>query len=119
MITCNECSKEAIFSTNTKIIESVNPGLIKSRKGGMRNWKVENISNLINSIKEIGLLNPILVLKSNRKFTLLDGEARLCAWKHSFGNKPIATIRGERMFFCLRCSKKNLLKYDFFTKLKG
>ena len=65
MIICNECSREAIFSTDVKI-------------------------------REI-----------------------LYARKHSFGDKPLETIRDERIFFCLECTKKNLLKYDFFSKVRS
>lgn len=73
-------SKELGFDKNQSIMIEVNkiiPNPFQPRK----NFNQEALEELANSIKEFGLIQPIIVLKKNDGFILVAGERRLRAVK--------------------------------------
>lgn len=68
---------------NLKVTE-VEPNRDQPRK----NFDQEALDELANSIKEFGLIQPIIVFKKNNKFILIAGERRLRAVK-ALGKKEI------------------------------
>ncbi|EOI0208259.1 ParB/RepB/Spo0J family partition protein [Campylobacter jejuni] len=80
-------SKELGFDKNQSImieIDQISPNPFQPRK----NFDQEALDELANSIKEFGLIQPIIVFKKNNKFILIAGERRLRAVK-ALGKKEI------------------------------
>lgn len=80
-------SKELGFDKNQSTmieIDQISPNPFQPRK----NFDQEALDELANSIKEFGLIQPIIVLKKNNKFILVAGERRLRAVK-ALGKKEI------------------------------
>ncbi|HED1699352.1 ParB/RepB/Spo0J family partition protein [Campylobacter jejuni] len=80
-------SKELGFDKNQSTmieIDQISPNPFQPRK----NFDQEALDELANSIKEFGLIQPIIVFKKNNKFTLIAGERRLRAVK-ALGKKEI------------------------------
>ncbi|EGC4869102.1 ParB/RepB/Spo0J family partition protein, partial [Campylobacter jejuni] len=65
-------------------IDQISPNPFQPRK----NFDQEALDELANSIKEFGLIQPIIVFKKNNKFILIAGERRLRAVK-ALGKKEI------------------------------
>lgn len=73
-------SKELDFDKNQSTmieIDQISPNPFQPRK----NFDQEALDELANSIKEFGLIQPIIVFKKNNKFILIAGERRLRAVK--------------------------------------
>ncbi|ECP9225973.1 TPA: ParB/RepB/Spo0J family partition protein [Campylobacter jejuni] len=73
-------SKELGFDKNQSTmieIDQISPNPFQPRK----NFDQEALDELANSIKEFGLIQPIIVFKKNNKFILIAGERRLRAVK--------------------------------------
>ncbi|EOJ1632614.1 ParB/RepB/Spo0J family partition protein [Campylobacter jejuni] len=80
-------SKELGFDKNQSTmieIDQISPNPFQPRK----NFHQEALDELANSIKEFGLIQPIIVFKKNNKFILIAGERRLRAVK-ALGKKEI------------------------------
>ncbi|MCW1864128.1 ParB/RepB/Spo0J family partition protein [Campylobacter jejuni] len=80
-------SKELGFDKNQSTmieIDQISPNPFQPRK----NFDQEALDDLANSIKEFGLIQPIIVFKKNNKFILIAGERRLRAVK-ALGKKEI------------------------------
>ncbi|EOH2000929.1 ParB/RepB/Spo0J family partition protein [Campylobacter jejuni] len=80
-------SKELGFDKNQSTmieIDQISPNPFQPRK----NFDQEALDELANSIKEFGLIQPIIVFKKNNKFILVAGERRLRAVK-ALGKKEI------------------------------
>ena len=80
-------SKELGFDKNQSTmieIDQISPNPFQPRK----NFDQEALDELANSIKEFGLIQPIIVFKKNNKFILIAGERRLRAVK-ALGKKEI------------------------------
>ncbi|WP_249619132.1 ParB/RepB/Spo0J family partition protein [Campylobacter jejuni] len=80
-------SKELGFDKNQSTmieIDQISPNPFQPRK----NFGQEALDELANSIKEFGLIQPIIVFKKNNKFILIAGERRLRAVK-ALGKKEI------------------------------
>ncbi|EOH0384044.1 TPA: ParB/RepB/Spo0J family partition protein [Campylobacter jejuni] len=80
-------SKELGFDKNQSTmieIDQISPNPFQPRK----NFDQEVLDELANSIKEFGLIQPIIVFKKNNKFILIAGERRLRAVK-ALGKKEI------------------------------
>ncbi|EHB7772627.1 ParB/RepB/Spo0J family partition protein [Campylobacter jejuni] len=80
-------SKELRFDKNQSTmieIDQISPNPFQPRK----NFDQEALDELANSIKEFGLIQPIIVFKKNNKFILIAGERRLRAVK-ALGKKEI------------------------------
>ncbi|MBC5858152.1 ParB/RepB/Spo0J family partition protein [Campylobacter jejuni] len=80
-------SKELGFDKNQSTmieIDQISPNPFQPRK----NFDQEALDELANSIKEFGLIQPIIVFKKNNKFVLVAGERRLRAVK-ALGKKEI------------------------------
>ncbi|MBX1007375.1 ParB/RepB/Spo0J family partition protein [Campylobacter jejuni] len=80
-------SKELGFDKNQSTmieINQISPNPFQPRK----NFDQEALDELANSIKEFGLIQPIIVFKKNNKFILIAGERRLRAVK-ALGKKEI------------------------------
>lgn len=80
-------SKELGFDKNQSTmieIDQISPNPFQPRK----NFHQEALDELANSIKEFGLIQPIIVFKKNNKFILVAGERRLRAVK-ALGKKEI------------------------------
>lgn len=80
-------SKELGFDKNQSTmieIDQISPNPFQPRK----NFDQEALEELANSIKEFGLIQPIIVFKKNNKFILIAGERRLRAVK-ALGKKEI------------------------------
>ncbi|ECL6303435.1 ParB/RepB/Spo0J family partition protein [Campylobacter jejuni] len=80
-------SKELGFDKNQSTmieIDQISPNPFQPRK----NFDQEALDELANSIKEFGLIQPIIVFKKNNKFVLIAGERRLRAVK-ALGKKEI------------------------------
>ncbi|EHY7560889.1 ParB/RepB/Spo0J family partition protein [Campylobacter jejuni] len=80
-------SKELGFDKNQSTmieIDQILPNPFQPRK----NFDQEALDELANSIKEFGLIQPIIVFKKNNKFILVAGERRLRAVK-ALGKKEI------------------------------
>ncbi|EIJ4041719.1 ParB/RepB/Spo0J family partition protein [Campylobacter jejuni] len=80
-------SKELDFDKNQSTmieIDQISPNPFQPRK----NFDQEALDELANSIKEFGLIQPIIVFKKNNKFILIAGERRLRAVK-ALGKKEI------------------------------
>lgn len=80
-------SKELGFDKNQSTmieIDQISPNPFQPRK----NFDQEALDELANSIKEFGLIQPIIVFKKNNKFILIAGERRLKAVK-ALGKKEI------------------------------
>ncbi|ENB3982675.1 ParB/RepB/Spo0J family partition protein [Campylobacter jejuni] len=80
-------SKELGFDKNQSTmieIDQISPNPFQPRK----NFDQEALDELANSIKEFGLIQPIIVFKKNNKFILIAGERRLRALK-ALGKKEI------------------------------
>ncbi|WP_240692988.1 ParB/RepB/Spo0J family partition protein [Campylobacter jejuni] len=80
-------SKELGFDKNQSTmieIDQISPNPFQPRK----NFDQEALGELANSIKEFGLIQPIIVFKKNNKFILIAGERRLRAVK-ALGKKEI------------------------------
>lgn len=80
-------SKELGFDKNQSTmieIDQISPNPFQPRK----NFDQEALDELANSIKEFGLIQPIIVFKKNSKFILIAGERRLRAVK-ALGKKEI------------------------------
>ncbi|HEH3942266.1 TPA: ParB/RepB/Spo0J family partition protein [Campylobacter jejuni] len=80
-------SKELGFDKNQSTmieIDQISPNPLQPRK----NFDQEALDELANSIKEFGLIQPIIVFKKNNKFILIAGERRLRAVK-ALGKKEI------------------------------
>ncbi|EFE6517573.1 ParB/RepB/Spo0J family partition protein [Campylobacter jejuni] len=80
-------SKELGFNKNQSTmieIDQISPNPFQPRK----NFDQEALDELANSIKEFGLIQPIIVFKKNNKFILIAGERRLRAVK-ALGKKEI------------------------------
>ncbi|HEF5187390.1 TPA: ParB/RepB/Spo0J family partition protein [Campylobacter jejuni] len=80
-------SKELGFDKNQSAmieIDQISPNPFQPRK----NFDQEALDELANSIKEFGLIQPIIVFKKNNKFILIAGERRLRAVK-ALGKKEI------------------------------
>ncbi|EFC31950.1 ParB/RepB/Spo0J family partition protein [Campylobacter jejuni] len=80
-------SKELGFDKNQSTmieIDKISPNPFQPRK----NFDQEALDELANSIKEFGLIQPIIVFKKNDKFILVAGERRLRAVK-ALGKKEI------------------------------
>ncbi|GML90203.1 ParB/RepB/Spo0J family partition protein [Campylobacter jejuni] len=80
-------SKELGFDKNQSTmieIDQISPNPFQPRK----NFDQEALDELANSIKEFGLIQPIIVFKKNNKFILIAGERRLRAVK-VLGKKEI------------------------------
>ncbi|PJP79616.1 chromosome partitioning protein ParB [Campylobacter jejuni subsp. jejuni] len=80
-------SKELGFDKNQSTmieIDQISPNPFQPRK----NFDQEALNELANSIKEFGLIQPIIVFKKNNKFILIAGERRLRAVK-ALGKKEI------------------------------
>lgn len=80
-------SKELGFDKNQSTmieIDQISPNPFQPRK----NFDQEALDELANSIKEFGLIQPIIVFKKNNKFILIAGECRLRAVK-ALGKKEI------------------------------
>ena len=80
-------SKELGFDKNQSTmieIDQISPNPFQPRK----NFDQETLDELANSIKEFGLIQPIIVFKKNNKFILIAGERRLRAVK-ALGKKEI------------------------------
>ncbi|EMC2120562.1 ParB/RepB/Spo0J family partition protein [Campylobacter jejuni] len=81
-------SKELGFDKKIKStmieIDQISPNPFQPRK----NFDQEALDELANSIKEFGLIQPIIVFKKNNKFILIAGERRLRAVK-ALGKKEI------------------------------
>ncbi|PCH19834.1 chromosome partitioning protein ParB [Campylobacter sp. 107] len=80
-------SKELGFDKNQSTmieIDQISPNPFQPRK----NFNQEALDELANSIKEFGLIQPIIVFKKNNKFILIAGERRLRAVK-ALGKKEI------------------------------
>ncbi|HHP5511797.1 TPA: ParB/RepB/Spo0J family partition protein [Campylobacter jejuni] len=80
-------SKELGFDKNQSTmieIDQISPNPFQPRK----NFDQEALDELVNSIKEFGLIQPIIVFKKNNKFILIAGERRLRAVK-ALGKKEI------------------------------
>lgn len=63
----------------------------------LRELKQDKLSNVIESIEEVGLINPITVLHDAGKYTLIAGEHRLRAFE-TLGNKEILCNVRERKY---------------------
>ncbi|HEC1163845.1 TPA: ParB/RepB/Spo0J family partition protein [Campylobacter jejuni] len=80
-------SKELGFDKNQSTmieIDQISPNPFQPRK----KFDQEALDELANSIKEFGLIQPIIVFKKNNKFILIAGERRLRAVK-ALGKKEI------------------------------
>ncbi|EJJ2804335.1 ParB/RepB/Spo0J family partition protein [Campylobacter jejuni] len=80
-------SKELGFDKNQSTmieIDQISTNPFQPRK----NFDQEALDELANSIKEFGLIQPIIVFKKNNKFILIAGERRLRAVK-ALGKKEI------------------------------
>ncbi|EAI7592066.1 ParB/RepB/Spo0J family partition protein [Campylobacter jejuni] len=80
-------SKELGFDKNQSTmieIDQISSNPFQPRK----NFDQEALDELANSIKEFGLIQPIIVFKKNNKFILIAGERRLRAVK-ALGKKEI------------------------------
>ncbi|EAL4850170.1 chromosome partitioning protein ParB [Campylobacter jejuni] len=80
-------NKELGFDKNQSTmieIDQISPNPFQPRK----NFDQEALDELANSIKEFGLIQPIIVFKKNNKFILIAGERRLRAVK-ALGKKEI------------------------------
>ena len=80
-------SKELGFDKNQSTmieIDQISPNPFQPRK----NFDQETLDELANSIKEFGLIQPIIVFKKNNKFILIAGDRRLRAVK-ALGKKEI------------------------------
>lgn len=80
-------SKELGFDKNQSTmieIDQISPNPFQPRK----KFDQEALDELANSIKEFGLIQPIIVFKKNSKFILIAGERRLRAVK-ALGKKEI------------------------------
>ncbi|EOU3301125.1 ParB/RepB/Spo0J family partition protein [Campylobacter jejuni] len=80
-------SKELGFDKNQSTmieIDQISPNPFQPRK----NFDQEALDELASSIKEFGLIQPIIVFKKNNKFILIAGERRLRAVK-ALGKKEI------------------------------
>ncbi|EAK0679950.1 ParB/RepB/Spo0J family partition protein [Campylobacter jejuni] len=80
-------SKELGFDKNQSTmieIDQISPNPFQPRK----NFDQEALDELANSIKDFGLIQPIIVFKKNNKFILIAGERRLRAVK-ALGKKEI------------------------------
>ncbi|EIE8439851.1 ParB/RepB/Spo0J family partition protein [Campylobacter jejuni] len=80
-------SKELGFDKNQSTmieIDQISPNPFQPRK----NFDQEALDELANSIKEFGLIQPIIIFKKNNKFILIAGERRLRAVK-ALGKKEI------------------------------
>ncbi|EHP1589576.1 ParB/RepB/Spo0J family partition protein [Campylobacter jejuni] len=80
-------SKELGFDRNQSTmieIDQISPNPFQPRK----NFDQEALDELASSIKEFGLIQPIIVFKKNNKFILIAGERRLRAVK-ALGKKEI------------------------------
>ncbi|EIT3185678.1 ParB/RepB/Spo0J family partition protein [Campylobacter jejuni] len=80
-------SKELGFDKNQSTmieIDQISPNPFQPRK----NFDQAALDELANSIKEFGLIQPIIVFKKNNKFILVAGERRLRAVK-ALGKKEI------------------------------
>ncbi|EJG4449155.1 ParB/RepB/Spo0J family partition protein [Campylobacter jejuni] len=80
-------SKELGFDKNQSTmieIDQISPNPFQPRK----NFDQEALDELANSIKEFGLIQPIIVFKKNNQFILIAGERRLRAVK-ALGKKEI------------------------------
>ncbi|EIC2244334.1 ParB/RepB/Spo0J family partition protein [Campylobacter jejuni] len=80
-------SKELGFDKNQSTmieIDQISPNPFQPRK----NFDQEALDELANSIKEFGLIQPIIVFKKNNKFILIAGERRLRAVR-ALGKKEI------------------------------
>ncbi|ELX4739713.1 ParB/RepB/Spo0J family partition protein [Campylobacter jejuni] len=80
-------SKELGFDKNQSTmieIDQISPNPFQPRK----NFDQEALDELANSIKEFGLIQPIIVFRKNNKFILIAGERRLRAVK-ALGKKEI------------------------------
>lgn len=88
-----------IPESNEKLVESekvtsVDINLIDPRSDQPRkNFDQESIEGLAESIKEYGLLNPIVVTKNATRYEILAGERRFRACKHLGLEKIDAIIR--------------------------
>ncbi|WP_038814937.1 ParB/RepB/Spo0J family partition protein [Campylobacter jejuni] len=84
-------SKELGFDKNQSTmieIDQISPNPFQPRK----NFDQEALDELANSIKEFGLIQPIIVFKKNNKFILVAGERRLRAVKALGGKEILAFI---------------------------
>ena len=89
--TQKDAIKEAPKKKSLELL-SVETDLIKHAKGYTKNSKLTSDSDLVSSVKEKGIIVPLLVsVTANGKFYLLDGSLRLDAAK-LLGKKTVPAI---------------------------
>ena len=85
--------------TNNLPLTDIVPNKFQPRK----NFEKENLEDLTNSIKERGVIQPIIVRKSNSdnsKYEIIAGERRWLAAKHA-GLEDIPVVLTEQMILNL------------------
>lgn len=82
----------------------------KVKKLGKRLWQInkEKVISIAESIKVIGLLNPIIVLEDESGYILLSGEHRLLAYKHN-KIKTIPAIVHQKQYDDMELEKAKYL----------
>ncbi|MCF7820727.1 MAG: ParB/RepB/Spo0J family partition protein [Candidatus Pacebacteria bacterium] len=93
-----ETNQEALptgdFSSDKDRIFNLDPSLIMANSDQPREYfNDEHLNELMNSIKEHGILQPLVVIKKDDKFELIAGERRLRAAKLSNFKTVPAIIR--------------------------
>ena len=100
------------FKTNSLPLSDIVPNKYQPRK----NFEEENLEDLTNSIKERGIIQPIIVRKSdseNSKFEIIAGERRwLAARKAGLHNIPVVVTEADDLRSLEFAIVENVQRHD-------
>ena len=98
--------------TNKLLLSEIIPNKYQPRK----NFDAANLEDLTNSIKERGLIQPIIVRKSNNensKFEIIAGERRwIAAQRAGFHNVPVVIIEADDLKSLEFAIVENVQRHD-------
>ena len=98
--------------TNKILISEITPNKYQPRK----NFEEENLNDLVNSIKERGVIQPIIVRKSkseNSKYEIIAGERRwLAAQKAGLHDIPVVTTEVDDLKSLEYAIIENVQRHD-------
>ena len=98
--------------TNRVLISEITPNKYQPRK----NFEEENLNDLVNSIKERGVIQPIIVRKSkseNFKYEIIAGERRwLAAQKAGLHDIPVVTTEADDLKSLEYAIIENVQRHD-------
>ena len=100
------------IKTNRVLISEITPNKYQPRK----NFEEENLNDLVNSIKERGVIQPIIVRKSkseNFKYEIIAGERRwLAAQKAGLHDIPVVTTEVDDLKSLEYAIIENVQRHD-------